>query len=145
ARPARPGPAARGGSDPRWSWRHRPLHPELLAGGMLPQCSTDSMDFGSLRLWICSQTHGCRFRHEPRLSTCCHSFPKEEDPVEYRSLGRTGVKVSPLCLGCMTFGGLTDEAESARIIDRALDAGINFLDTANVYNRGRSEEAVGKA
>jgi len=64
---------------------------------------------------------------------------------DYRNLGRTGVKVSPLCLGCMNFGGKTDEAQSAQIIDRALDAGINFLDTANVYHRGDSEEAVGKA
>ena len=65
--------------------------------------------------------------------------------MEYRNLGRTGTKVSELCLGCMTFGGRTDGAESMDIIDRALDAGINFLDTANVYNRGRSEEAVGQA
>jgi aryl-alcohol dehydrogenase-like predicted oxidoreductase len=67
-----------------------------------------------------------------------------EDVVEYRSLGRTGVKVSSLCLGCMMFGGRTEPDESARIIDRALDAGINFLDTANVYNAGRSEEVVGE-
>ncbi|MDI6858008.1 MAG: aldo/keto reductase [Dehalococcoidia bacterium] len=65
--------------------------------------------------------------------------------MEYRSFGRTGVKVSCLCLGCMMFGGKTDATESARIIDRALDAGINFLDTANVYNLGKSEEATGKA
>ncbi|MBE3576098.1 MAG: aldo/keto reductase [Limnochordales bacterium] len=65
--------------------------------------------------------------------------------MEYRNLGRTGVKVSPLCLGCMLFGGRTEESEAIRIIDRALDAGINFIDTANVYNRGRSEEVVGKA
>ncbi len=65
--------------------------------------------------------------------------------MEYRSFGRTGVNVSSLVLGCMMFGGRTDPAESARIIDRALDAGINFLDTANVYNIGRSEEAVGVA
>jgi len=65
--------------------------------------------------------------------------------MEYRSLGRTGVKVSPLCLGCMMFGGPTDDSDSADIIDRALDAGINFVDTANVYSRGRSEESVGKA
>ncbi len=65
--------------------------------------------------------------------------------MEYRSLGRTGVKVSELCLGCMMFGGRTEDQESATIIDRALDAGVNFLDTANVYSRGRSEEAVGKA
>ncbi len=65
--------------------------------------------------------------------------------MEYRSLGRTGVMVSPLCLGAMNFGGPTEEAESIAIIDRALEAGINFIDTANVYNRGESERIVGKA
>ena len=65
--------------------------------------------------------------------------------MEYRSLGRTGMQVSTLCLGCMMFGGRTSQDESLPIIDRAIDAGINFLDTANVYSRGRSEEAVGAA
>lgn len=65
--------------------------------------------------------------------------------MEYRSLGRTGVKVSALCLGCMMFGGRTEPEDSYAIIDRALDAGINFLDTANVYSRGRSEEVMGEA
>ena len=65
--------------------------------------------------------------------------------MEYRNLGRTGVKVSELCLGCMMFGGRTDAEDSADIIDRAIDAGINFLDTANVYSTARSEEVVGKA
>ena len=65
--------------------------------------------------------------------------------MEYRNLGRTGVKVSVLCLGCMMFGGKTSPEESAHIIDSALDAGINFLDTANVYSRGRSEEVTGDA
>jgi aryl-alcohol dehydrogenase-like predicted oxidoreductase len=65
--------------------------------------------------------------------------------MEYRSLGRTGVQVSALCLGCMNFGSPTPEAESLGLIDCALDQGINFLDTANVYNRGVSEEIVGKA
>jgi aryl-alcohol dehydrogenase-like predicted oxidoreductase len=65
--------------------------------------------------------------------------------MEYRPLGRTGVRVSPLCLGCMMFGGRTGPDESYAIIDRALDAGINFLDTANVYSRGRSEEVTGEA
>ncbi len=65
--------------------------------------------------------------------------------MEYRSLGRTGVQVSELCLGCMMFGGRTEDDDSADIIDRFLDAGGNFLDTANVYTRGRSEEATGKA
>ena len=66
-------------------------------------------------------------------------------PLEYRSLGRTGVKVSSLCLGAMMFGGKTGAAESYDIIDRALDAGINFVDTANVYSTGRSEEVTGEA
>jgi aryl-alcohol dehydrogenase-like predicted oxidoreductase len=67
--------------------------------------------------------------------------------MEYRTLGRTGVNVSPLCLGAMMFGawGNPDHDESIRIIHRALDAGINFVDTADVYARGESEEIVGKA
>jgi len=65
--------------------------------------------------------------------------------MQYRSLGRTGVQVSALCLGCMNYGNPTPEAESIQQIDAALDQGINFLDTANVYSRGRSEEIVGKA
>ncbi len=67
--------------------------------------------------------------------------------MEYRELGRTGVTVSPLCLGAMMFGawGNTDHDDSIRIIQRALDAGINFVDTADVYARGESEEIVGKA
>jgi len=59
--------------------------------------------------------------------------------MEYRSLGRTGVQVSPLCLGCMNFGDDAGEEDSIRLIHRALDEGINFLDTADVYSRGRSE------
>ncbi|MCP4165871.1 MAG: aldo/keto reductase [Chloroflexi bacterium] len=65
--------------------------------------------------------------------------------MEYRSLGRTGVQVSALCLGCMMFGGRTEPEEAYDIIDSAIDAGINFLDTANVYSRGRSEEVTGEA
>jgi aryl-alcohol dehydrogenase-like predicted oxidoreductase len=67
--------------------------------------------------------------------------------MEYRPLGSTGVKVSPLCLGAMMFGGWgnPDHDEGIAIIHRALDAGINFIDTADVYARGESEEIVGKA
>src|SRR5256885_6835332 len=65
--------------------------------------------------------------------------------MEYRSLGRTGVQVSPLCLGAMNFGDPTPEDESLRIVDAALDGGINFVDTANVYNDGESERIVGRA
>ncbi|MEM1179926.1 MAG: aldo/keto reductase [Acidobacteriota bacterium] len=67
--------------------------------------------------------------------------------MEYRNLGRSGVKVSPLCLGTMMFGawGNKDHDESVRIMHRAMDAGINFIDTANIYSQGESEEIVGKA
>jgi aryl-alcohol dehydrogenase-like predicted oxidoreductase len=67
--------------------------------------------------------------------------------MDLRSLGRTGVHVSPLCLGTMMFGpwGNDDRAASTRIIHRALDAGINFVDTADVYSGGVSEEIVGEA
>jgi aryl-alcohol dehydrogenase-like predicted oxidoreductase len=67
--------------------------------------------------------------------------------MELRNLARTGVKVSPLCLGAMMFGawGNTDHDDSVKIIHRALDAGINFVDTADVYSRGESEEIVAKA
>ncbi|MDQ0118120.1 aryl-alcohol dehydrogenase-like predicted oxidoreductase [Pseudarthrobacter defluvii] len=67
--------------------------------------------------------------------------------MEYRPLGRTGVQVSPLCLGAMMFGpwGNDDRADATRIIHRALDAGINFIDTADVYSGGASEEIVGEA
>ena len=67
--------------------------------------------------------------------------------MEYRPLGRTGVQVSKLCLGTMMFGawGNTDHDDSIRIIHAALDAGINFVDTADVYSAGESEEIVGKA
>jgi aryl-alcohol dehydrogenase-like predicted oxidoreductase len=74
--------------------------------------------------------------------------------MQYRTLGRTGVAVSPLCLGCMNFGGRAGPEISTEIIERALAAEINFIDTANVYGhepgnfplgRGRSEEIVGRA
>ncbi len=65
--------------------------------------------------------------------------------MEYRTLGRTGTMVSPLCLGTMNFGRRTPEEDALRIIDRAIDAGINFIDTANVYAGRQSEIIVGKA
>jgi aryl-alcohol dehydrogenase (NADP+) len=65
--------------------------------------------------------------------------------MDYRNLGRSGLKVSPLCLGTMMFGGPTDEATARRIVDRARDRGFNFIDTADVYTEGRSEEITGRA
>ncbi|MEV5029208.1 aldo/keto reductase [Paenibacillus sp. LPE1-1-1.1] len=68
--------------------------------------------------------------------------------MQYTKLGRSGLRVSRLCLGTMNFGVDTDERESFRILDAALDAGINFIDTANIYgwgeNAGRTEEIIGK-
>lgn len=65
--------------------------------------------------------------------------------MEYRQLGRTGTRVSQLCLGTMNFGARTDEGEAVRIVHEALDGGINFIDTADVYGRGVSEQIVGRA
>ena len=65
--------------------------------------------------------------------------------MEYRSLGTSGLKVSPLCLGTMMFGGATDEAVAARIIAKARDQGVNFIDTADGYTGGKSEEITGRA
>ncbi len=65
--------------------------------------------------------------------------------MEYRRLGRAGMKVSRLCLGTMMFGGPTSEADSIAILHRALDCGINFVDTANMYSLGESERVVGRA
>lgn len=67
--------------------------------------------------------------------------------MQYRTLGKTGIKVSPYCLGAMMFGaiGNPDHDDSVRIIHRALDAGINFIDTADQYSGGESEQIVGKA
>ena len=65
--------------------------------------------------------------------------------MRYRVLGRSGIRVSELCLGTMNFGGPTDEAEAQRIIGDALEHGVNFIDTADVYTDGRSEEILGRA
>jgi aryl-alcohol dehydrogenase-like predicted oxidoreductase len=65
--------------------------------------------------------------------------------MKYRNLGRSGLKVSEICLGAMTFGHTTDEAEATAIIDAAFDAGVNFIDTSNTYCEGRSETILGNA
>ena len=65
--------------------------------------------------------------------------------MNYKLFGRTGIYISPLILGCMMFGQKTNYKDSAAIIDKSIDLGINFLDTANVYGNGASEEFVGKA
>ncbi len=72
------------------------------------------------------------------------AFLKGGIPMEYRMLGRTGVKVSCLCLGTMAFGDTADEKTSVAIFHRGREAGINFIDTANRYAAGRSEEILGK-
>jgi aryl-alcohol dehydrogenase-like predicted oxidoreductase len=65
--------------------------------------------------------------------------------IRYRTLGTSGLKVSPICLGTMMFGGPCPEAEAARIVAHAADHGVNFIDTANTYEKGRSEEVTGRA
>ncbi len=70
---------------------------------------------------------------------------KRKHNMDYSTLGNAGVKVSPLCLGTMMFGGQTNEADSIAIMHKALDQGVNFFDTANMYNAGESEVVVGKA
>lgn len=65
--------------------------------------------------------------------------------MDYVTLGRAGIKVSRICMGCLTLGREADEAESRRMLDIAYDHGINFFDTSNSYSKGRSEEILGKA
>jgi len=65
--------------------------------------------------------------------------------MEYRRMGRSGLKVSAICLGTMTFGHGADQAEATRIVDLAFEAGVNFFDTANTYGNGESEVLLGNA
>ena len=65
--------------------------------------------------------------------------------MQYRVLGSSGMKVSQLCLGTMMFGGQTDATQASRIIDHALESGVNFIDTANIYGYGESEEIIAEA
>src|ERR1041384_1328241 len=65
--------------------------------------------------------------------------------MDYRNLGASGLKVSPLCLGTMMFGGATDEATAARIVAKAKHQGVNFIDSADAYNGGKAEEIAGRA
>ena len=82
-----------------------------------------------------------------RTSRPAQAVPGEGEAVEYRTLGRTGMTVSTVCLGTMMFGawGNPDEAECRKVVDLALDHGVNFVDTADVYDFGVSEEFVGRA
>src|SRR4029077_15279983 len=69
----------------------------------------------------------------------------EDHMMQYRQLGRSGLKISPICLGTMMFGGPTDAATSSRIVAKAREVGVNFIDTADAYNGGNSEAVVGRA
>src|SRR2546421_2928624 len=95
------------------------------AGGRRPQ---------ALQAWVRLRVLSfCRIHHK-------------ESGVDYRRLGRSGLKVSEVCLGSwLTFGGATEDATAAACIDKALELGINFFDTANVYAAGKAEEVVGRA
>jgi aryl-alcohol dehydrogenase-like predicted oxidoreductase len=70
---------------------------------------------------------------------------EKDRQMDYRQLGHNGLKVSPLCLGTMMFGGATDQPTASRIVARAREQGVNFIDTADAYTAGRSEEVVGRA
>src|SRR2546427_9606990 len=84
-------------------------------------------------------------RPSPRKCGAREQTDCKETSMQYRNLGRSGLKVSPICLGTMMFGGPTDEATSMRITAKARDAGINFIDTADAYSKGASEEVIGRA
>src|SRR6202022_2487251 len=75
----------------------------------------------------------------------CRAVSERTHPMQYRPLGRSGLKISPICLGTMMFGGPTDEATSTRIVAKAREAGVNFIDTADAYSKGNSEQVVGRA
>src|SRR3712207_4836884 len=98
----------------------------------------DGQVFGG---WSTSATSGRRAGSEPVRGICNR---QQEQAIEYRFLGRTGLRVSTLCLGTMTFGHKTSEADSHRLLDRFVDAGGTFIDTADVYTRGVSEEIAGR-
>src|SRR5215211_7964902 len=100
----------------------------------------------SPRLSVASRWSVSKLAPRLRLGATNPAGTKHKEPsVTYRNLGRTGVQVSPICLGAMNFGGPTSEEDSVRIVDAAVDGGINFIDTANVYNAGESERIVGQA
>src|SRR5258707_27690 len=86
---------------------------------------------------LCARHSGARFARR--------MYRSRSDTMRYRNLGAAGVQVSELCLGAMMFGGATGEDDAVRIIHRAVDDGINFIDTANVYAKGESERIVGRA
>src|SRR6202048_786588 len=91
-----------------------------------------------------SRDSGFDASHRPGM-TAPHSEEPNPMQMQYRHLGRSGLKISPICLGTMMFGGPTDEATSTRIVAKAREAGINFIDTADAYNGGNSEQVVGRA
>src|ERR1700690_2647178 len=89
---------------------------------------------------------GPRSRSKAQTRTICGEelLQKGSSSMDYRKLGNSGLKVSPICLGTMMFGERTDAAEAGRIVDSARAAGIIFIDTADAYAKGESERLVGK-
>src|SRR4029453_6618703 len=85
----------------------------------------------------------CAVRFRSRTWSACGLRSDESMTMEFRRLGDSGLEVSVLCLGTMTFGDRTDAAEAQRIVDAAFDAGVNFIDTADAYSKGGSEPIVG--
>src|SRR5579864_847647 len=105
-----------------------------VAPSMMRQCCVSGMPMSRRR-------HGASDGHRSESQVT----RSREITMEYRALGRSGLKISKLCLGAMMFGGPTDEPTSARIIAGAREQGVNFIDTADQYNVGKSEEVVGRA
>src|SRR5690606_14430231 len=97
--------------------------------------------------------YGCDFtlarrrvdgKHKPAAGRPAPRNTTEEATMELRRLGKSGTLVSPICLGAMMFADRTDEGEAGRIVASAREAGINFIDTADVYVQGKSEEMTGR-
>src|SRR5690349_16704501 len=117
--------------------------------------TTSSTAATVLRARLCMRSSHRHPRIAPRFSgisarvarhatiAAVHSAARSR-PMEYRPLGHTGIRVTELCLGAMTFGREASESDSRAILDRFLEAGGNFVDTANVYAGGASEEILGR-
>src|SRR5438046_5513016 len=84
-------------------------------------------------------------RVNPALEVSRDSGKRSGKCMQHRNLGSSGVKVSPTCLGTMMFGGPTDEATAGRIVAKAKEQGVNFIDSADAYAGGKSEEITGRA
>src|SRR3984957_2628577 len=129
--------------------------PLLTNSSLAAASSASTLRCASARGIACLLAKWDTVPYSPAVVGRCSAYrslrlPRQRQPggtMQYRTLGKTGIKVSPYALGAMMFGavGNPDHEDSIRIIHKALDAGINFVDTADAYSHGESEEIVGKA